>query len=142
MLQGVISAESDPVELEDRWLVGWRGLRVEQLRVDYRLVLVLGDDSELAVEQSATVSDHPGKAADVRRARIVPEAGDVAAALPLLRKTVLSSVAFKSGALRVVFDSGHQLEVQPSDEFEAWTGVGPGAMRWVCLPGGGLSVWS
>src|SRR4051794_34705856 len=108
MLLGVTSAESAPVEMEDRWLLCWRGLRVEQIRVDYRLVLVLGEDSELAVEQPATVSDRPGKAPDVRRARIVPEAGDVAAALPLLRRKVLSSVGFKSGALRVVFDSGHQ----------------------------------
>ncbi len=141
MLLGVTSPHAEPKELGDRWLLGWRGLRVEQLRVDYRLVLMLGDACELAVEQPGVVSVGGVRAPDARPVPVVPETADVAAALPLLRATVLSSVAFKTGTLRVVFDSGHHLEVKPSADYEAWTGTGPGTAKWVCMPGGRLAVW-
>jgi hypothetical protein len=142
MLLDVTTSDASPREMEDRWLLGWRGLRVEQIRIDFRLVFILGDSCELAVEQVATLSDQPGKASDAIEVRIVPESADVAPSLALFHRTVLSGVAFKSGALRVVFDSGHQLLVEPHPEFEAWTGVGPDTMRWVCRPGGGISVWT
>lgn len=141
MLFGVRGPHAQPTELGDRWLLGWRGLRVEQLRVDHRLVLILGQVCELAVEQPGVVALGGVHAPHTPAATVVPETADVAAALPLLRTTVLSSVAFKTGALRVVFDSGHHLEVKPSDDYEAWTGAGPGTAKWACLPGGSLAVW-
>jgi Family of unknown function (DUF6188) len=141
MLSDVRSGHAEPQELDDRWLLGWRGLRVEQLRVDYRLVLMLGQACELAVEQPGVVAVGGVRSPDARPVSVVPQTGDVAAALPLLHTTVLSSIAFKTGTLRVVFDSGHHLEVHPSADYEAWTAAGPGTAKWVCLPGGALAVW-
>ena len=128
-------------EMDDRWLLGWRGLRVEEIRVDFRLLLLFGRDVELAVEQRASVSLGGLKAPGADALVLTPETGDVAGVLPLLRATVLSSVAFKSGTLRIVFSTGHHLNVEPSEQFEAWTAAGPGSSRLVCRPGGGLSVW-
>ncbi|MGI8414813.1 MAG: DUF6188 family protein [Nakamurella sp.] len=79
---------------------------------------------------------------DAQPVIVVPGTGDAAGALPLLRTMVLSSVAFKTGVLRIVFSSGHHLNVQPGNEFEAWTSRGPGSSMFVCKPGGGLSVWT
>jgi uncharacterized protein DUF6188 len=132
-------AESGPTELEDRWLLGWRGLLVNQLCLSYQLGLQIGPDVWLSIEERTLIgrvsSAGPPEAID-------PEAGEFAAALPLLRTTVLSSVAFKSGSLRVVFSSGHRLDVPPSAKYEAWTATGPGSARWVCTPGGELAIWT
>ena len=128
-------------EMDDRWLLGWRGLKVEQIRVDYRLVFLLGQDTELAVEQPASISLGPVTAPGCQPRQVVPESGDIEAALALLHSTVLSAVAFKSGALRVVFDTGHHLNVRQRTDFEAWTSKGPGSALAVSTPGGGLSVW-
>jgi len=132
---------TEPTEMDDRWLLGWRDRRVEQIRVDYQLTFMFSDDTELTIETPASISVGSLKAPGARAVGLVPAAGQVAAALPLLRTSVLSSVAFKSGALRVVFSAGHHLNVQPDDDYEAWTAVGPGSARWVCQPGGGLAVW-
>jgi hypothetical protein len=62
--------------------------------------------------------------------------------LVLLHTEVLSSVAFHNGALRVVFSSGHHLNVGASEQYEAWTVAGPGDLKCVSLPGGSLAYWS
>ncbi|MEU7923333.1 DUF6188 family protein [Micromonospora zamorensis] len=53
-----------------------------------------------------------------------PERQDVAAGLVLFNSTVLSAVAFKSGALRIVFDDGHLLKAAADEDYEAWTPTG------------------
>jgi len=54
---------------------------------------------------------------------------------------VVSAVALKTGALRLVFDTGSQLRVPKDDGFEAWNARGPGSILVVSLPGGELAVW-
>jgi len=88
MLAGVMRRHAEPRELDDRWLLGWRGLRVVQLRVDYRLLVMLGDACELAIEQPGVVAVRRTQAPDAQSASVVPETADVAAALPLLHTTV------------------------------------------------------
>jgi hypothetical protein len=127
---------SGVTELDDRWVLGWDGLTVQEIRIGYRLVLLLGDgDVELVVETAAAVST------GAETWTVVPESGDVAAALPLLRTRVLAAVAFKSGALRVEFSNDRRLDVMPDRDFEAWIASGPAAAKWISQPGGGLAVW-
>jgi hypothetical protein len=76
-----------------------------------------------------------------RQARLLPEQQNVAPALTLFSATVLSSVAFKSGSLRLVFDTGLQPKVKPDARYEAWSAHGPDdGLHLVCQPSGGIAV--
>ncbi|MFE5894783.1 DUF6188 family protein [Streptomyces sp. NPDC056462] len=77
-----------------------------------------------------------------RRCWLKPESQDVAAALVLFGAFVLSAVAFKSGTLRLVFDTGHYLTCSSDLSFEAWQVTGPTGWCFASLPGGDLAVWS
>jgi hypothetical protein len=137
-----MNQEDAATSLPDRILLPWRGRRVEQIVVDYRLVLRLDQDAELALESPALLSIGLVDAPRAAAVRIDPETADVAPALALLHTTILSSVAFHSGSLRVVFSSGHHLNVEAGDKYEAWDASGPGSFKCVSLPGGSLAHWS
>ncbi len=130
----------DPVEHGDRWVLSLRGLSVVKISIDFRLTLDLEEEWEIVLEAPAQLSTgslraNPGLP-------LTPEAQDVAAALPLFGAKVLSAVAFKSGGLRMVFNSGVHLNCSADASFEAWQITGPGGWRFVSLPGGELGVWS
>ena len=135
-------AEADPVEHDDRWILGLRGLSVTRIGVDFQLTLTLGLDAtswQVVLEtpfqlSQGSVLANPGLL-------LTPESQDVAAALPLFGATVLSAVAFKSGGLRMVFDNGIHLTCPADPAFEAWNVGGPRGWRFVSTPGGGLAVW-
>lgn len=63
------------------------------------------------------------------------------ALLSLVGQQVLSSVGFKTGALRLVFESGALLTVPYGEQYEAWQLTGPSGRMWVSLPGGGLATF-
>jgi hypothetical protein len=130
-----------PVEHEDRWLLKYRDLVVTKISIDYRLSLQLGPDAEVVIETPAWVSKGSIANPASPRTWIVPEAQDVTAALPLFGAKVVSAVAFKSGGLRLVFDSGLHVNCRPDPAFEAWQATGPGQWRFISLPGGDLAVW-
>lgn len=127
-------------ELDDRWLLPFRGLTVTQVLVDSALGLNLADQGMLRIDGTAALgwSDRGTRPETVE---LHPRRQDVAGGLALFNTTVLSAVAFKSGALRFVFSGAHRLEVAPDAEYEAWTVTGPDGMLVVCQPGGGLAVW-
>jgi hypothetical protein len=136
-----MTARTDMDEQPDRWLLPYRHKRVEQIRVDYRLSLVLDDDAEVAIGGSATLTHGPRTAPDAEPVLLTPESADVGAALALLHTEVLSAVAFKSGGLRLVFSNAMQLTVEPDEHYEPWEATGPGTLRCVSVPGGDLVVW-
>jgi len=128
-------------EHEDRWILPFRGLTVTQIQVDLAFGLNLDDRGAVRISSTATlgwvdVATRPDKI------ELHPERQDVAAGIALLNTTVLSAVAFKSGALRLVFDSGRKLSVAADPRYEAWTATGPSGMLIVSLPGGDLAVWT
>jgi Family of unknown function (DUF6188) len=41
----------------------------------------------------------------------------------------------------VRFVGGNELRVPSSDDYEAWTLVGPDGLRLVSMPGGELAIW-
>jgi hypothetical protein len=109
-------------ELADRWVLPFGGLTVTQVVVDFEFTLVLGEDCRVSI---ATL----GRAAGNMKPEITelrPERQDVAAGLALFTASVVSAVAFKSGALRIVFDDGHMLTVAADPVHEAWKANGPG----------------
>jgi hypothetical protein len=72
---------------------------------------------------------------------IPTERQEVTPALALFNAMVVSSVAFKSGALLLVFDTGAHLRVNPDPQYEAWNARGPGDLLFVCRPGGEITIW-
>ncbi|MDX6742929.1 DUF6188 family protein [Actinocorallia sp. A-T 12471] len=130
-----------PIEHEDRWLLNYRGLLITKISIDYRLTLLLGADVEVVVECPARISHGPLSNPKNPSTAVVPERQDVAAALSLFGAKVLSAVAFKSGGLRMVFDTGLHLNCPADPSCEAWQATGPGQWKIVSRPGGDLSVW-
>jgi hypothetical protein len=135
-----VSAEESPVEHEDRWILNLHGMSVTKISVDFRLVLALDSDWEVALEAPVNLSH--GTVHANPSVLLKPESQDVAAALALFGAKVLSAVAFKSGTLRLVFDTGHHLNCSSDPSFEAWQVTGPAGWCFVSLPGGDLAVWT
>jgi hypothetical protein len=136
-----VSAQQDRglMELADRWLLPYRGMKITRISVDHALTFLLQGQAEIVIENMATLADRPGRAPDARTVELHPDRQDVASALRLFGATVNSGVAFKTGALRLVL--GHyQLSVRPDPDYEAWNVVGPGDMRLACMPGGQIAV--
>ncbi|GAA3423215.1 hypothetical protein GCM10018953_03980 [Streptosporangium nondiastaticum] len=136
-----VDTPTELAELEDRWLLPYRGMQVIQIRVSHQLTLLLDSGAHVDIEAEAVLGHGPLSAPDATMARLVPECQEVAPALALFRATVLSSVAFKSGALWLSFDTGAHLNVKSDHQYEAWSAHGPGTLLLVCLPGGDLTVW-
>ncbi|WP_203694382.1 DUF6188 family protein [Catellatospora coxensis] len=127
-------------EHDDRWVLPFRGLTVTQIQIDFAFGLNLDDQGAVRISNTATlgwvnIAAHPDKVV------LEPERQDVAAGLQLFNTQVTSAVAFKSGALRIVFANGRKLTVDPDSDYEAWTATGPNRMLIVSLPGGDLAVW-
>jgi hypothetical protein len=127
-------------EFDDRWRLPYRGMQVVQVRVSYQLTLLLDTGVTATIETEALLTNGPRQAPDAVRVVLPPERQDACATRGLFGATILSSVAFKSGTLRLVFDTGHHLTVKPHPQFEAWKATGPGTLCCVCQPGGGLAV--
>ncbi|MFC3979527.1 DUF6188 family protein [Streptosporangium jomthongense] len=138
---GAVTTPADLAELKDRWLLPYRGMQVVQIRVSYQLTLLLDGDAAVNIETTATLTSGSLSASDAESVQLVPERQEVVPALALFGATIVSSVAFKSGALRLVFDTGTHLNVKPDCHYEAWSTCGPDDVRFVCLPGGGLSIF-
>ncbi|MEY7972058.1 DUF6188 family protein [Saccharomonospora xinjiangensis] len=60
----------------------------------------------------------------------------------LISLTVTSAMTEESGELRLKFEEGTMLSIEPDEEFESWTYVAPDGLKIVCMPGGELAVWS
>jgi hypothetical protein len=128
-------------EHEDRWILPFRGLTVTQVPVDFAFGLNLDDRGAVRLSSTAILG-WVDVVARPDKIELHPERQDVAAGIALFNTTVLSAVAFKSGALRLVFDTGRKRSVTGDPSYEAWTASGPGGMLIVSLPGGDLAVWS
>ncbi|MEV0095241.1 DUF6188 family protein [Streptomyces sp. NPDC050738] len=131
----------EPVEDEDRWRLGLRGLTVTRIEVDAQLRLSLGRDWAVVLEGPARLGPVAGPSVRVNPATWGVGVGvGAGAALPLFGAKVLSAVAFKSGSLRLVFDTPLMLTCAPDPEREAWQIAGPRGSLFAARPGGGLDV--
>jgi hypothetical protein len=130
----------DPVEYEDRWLLGYRDLSVTEICITQRLSLVLDTAATIVLAAPVWLSEGSIRNSDSPRTELVAARQDVAGILRLYGGRILSSVAFKSGSLRLVFDSGLHLNCQSDASVDAWLAIGPGQWRVTSLAGGGLRV--
>ena len=132
----------DERELEDRW---WLGLRdrtvtsVDAYEVSVRLAF--GDPSALTIESSAALKPGPG-VPSIPALTVRPDETIIISEglLALVGECVRSAVGFKTGSLRLVFDSGAHLLVPFDEHYEAWHLTGPSGRTWISMPGGGLTT--
>jgi len=116
------------------------GHRVTRLVVDYAVAFEFQDvkeqytiriEGEFRIDQGGAESrcllDHPST---------------LGAATTLLHDQVRTAEARQSGELVLCLESGAVLRVAPAETIEAWEMFGSSGARVVCLPGGGLAVWS
>ena len=124
------SIDSDP----DRWVL--RGLRsapvlaVTAAPDGSRLDVTLGGGARLVVVGPVRITCGPATAPEPVD---LPAGGTVA----VVGATVLSAVAFRSGSLRVVFSTGHHLNVRGADPGVRAELCRPGEFTWVSQQGVG-----
>jgi hypothetical protein len=136
-----VNVPIEVVELDDRWLLPYRDMQVIQVRVSYQLTLLLDSGVQLDIETEALLTHGSLSAPDAVPTRLVPERQEVAPALALFGAKIVSAVAFRSGSLRLIFETGSHLNVKPHPRYEAWGAHGPGKLVLVCQPGGGVALW-
>jgi hypothetical protein len=133
----------DEQELEDRWWLGLRGRAVESVDAyEFSVVVSFGGGSALTIESSANVRAN-AQAAETP-AVTHNEDGTVStseALVSLVGQRVVSGVGFKTGALRLVFESAAWLTIPFGEHYEAWQLTGLSGRVWVSVPGGGLATF-
>jgi hypothetical protein len=134
--------QAGAVERADRWSLPYQDMRVTQLRLDAQLTLVLDESTEIVVGSPATLVRGTTPESGAVSVRLAPHRQEVAGALDLFGARIVAAVAFKDGRLCLLFDGGEQLHVPPDSWYEAWSAAGPGSLRAVCLPRGGLAIWA
>lgn len=131
------------VEAEDRWVVPLAGATVTQCRVDYAFTLVVGGAQgsfEVRIEHPFELLPYPDGGPVSLSLEHDPTA--LGPALAMLHAELDEALAFKDGRLELRLSDGGSVRVSASEEFEAWTLVGPDGLRLVSMPGGELAVWS
>ena len=119
--------------------LGFAGQTVIGQDVGFTVRLEFSGGYEVRVETGFTLRAPDGDH------RVVPgeDVEDVTAPLGALAGRVVTvATADDGGGLRIDFDGGARILVEADPDYEAWTVAGPGGMKVVSLPGGGLSVWS
>lgn len=112
---------------------------VTMVSFDSSLYLLFGNAGQLQIETPLTLNDPDGA-----RTWSDGEPGAVTGALVNLVGTTVEGVDADevTGALAVRFTDGRRIDVRADDRYEAWTFAGPRGHKVVCVPGGGLTVWS
>lgn len=130
-------------ELEDRRWLGLRDRTVVSVDAyEFCACVAFGDSSALTITSPATVKSGPGGPAIPALTVHPDETVTIAEVLhSLVGQRVLSAVGFKTGSMRLVFDSGAQLLVPFDEHYEAWQLTGPTGRTWISMPGGGLTTF-
>jgi Family of unknown function (DUF6188) len=118
--------------------LGFAGEKLIGHELGFTVRLDFSGGYEVRVEAGFTVRTADGEH------RVVPGGDDGGgAALDALTGLVVTvATADDAGGLRIDLDGGARVLAEADPEYEAWTVAGPGGMKVVSLPGGGLSVWS
>jgi hypothetical protein len=134
-----------PTDLGDRWelpiarTAGERVGEVDQLRIDFAFTLVISTLLEIRIETGFAVTS-----AGVEALFDPEDTRSLGPLLDLHRVGVLAVTLSKAGTLRVEFQDGRSLRVEPDDRYEACavrvrTPGGGRRFEFVVLPGGGLA---
>ena len=126
----------EPVELDGRWEFVLED-SVNRCYFDYQFTIQL-------LETKATIVI--GAPFNLTRTddswSLDPEDSEtMCPALSLVRKKVSNIVIDENGALRMHFDQGYRLTVEPDPHYEAWNLSTPTGWKFVVMPGGELAIW-
>ena len=77
----------------------------------------------------------PGQA-DLRLDPTTPPWDALEPVKQLIGRKVTESVGDDNGVLRIVFDNGASLKVEPDDHYESWNFYGPDGSKVICLSRG------
>jgi hypothetical protein len=118
--------------------LGFAGEKLTGHELGFTVRLDFSGGYEVRVEAVFTVRTADGDH------RVVPGGDDGGGAVldALTGRVVTVATADDAGGLRIDLDGGARVLAEADAEYEAWTVAGPGGMKVVSLPGGGLSVWS
>lgn len=136
-----------PADLGDHWdlpvvaAAGDRIGEVDQLRIDFAFTLVIRTVLEIRIETAFTV--------DSAGVDVVFDPENTRSLGPLLdlhKVGVIAATLSKAGTLRVEFQDGRLLSVEPDDRYEACavrlrTPAGGRRFEFYILPGGGLAAF-
>lgn len=118
--------------------LGLQGLTLLSEHVEYSAVLNFTEEYVARIESPFTVHLAKGNF------ELSPESDPPESFEPvreLLGQTVSESIVADSGTLKLTFANGASVQVEPDDDYEAWTVAGPRGMLIVCMPGGELAIW-
>lgn len=119
-------------DLGDRWRIGLRGRPVLTVsRTEAGLSVTFADEVVLTVCGPTLLTEGPVTAPGA--AAVTGEAWN-----RLVGTTVLSAIAFKSGSLRLVFSTGHHLNVPGAEPGTEVSLQKPGVFCWSCRQGVGV----
>ena len=122
---------------------GTVGLSVTNVQLDYAVTLTCWDmkrgSASFRLEEAFDLVEATG-----RVTRIDPEhIGSGAILVAALHTATVEGVDVDSeGALRLTFADGRSIRAEPDPAFESWSYVDGHNGRVICMPGGGLAVWS
>jgi hypothetical protein len=123
----------------DGWQIVLNQGRVARIEIDFRMSLLIADESSsalLCIETSCCVHSQSGDAI------ITPaETLSVSAILPLFNADVTSIAIHGTGLLTVYFTDERKLVVGPDEAFEAWQISSPNDFLLICAPGGRIDVF-
>jgi hypothetical protein len=115
-------------ELEDRWVLGLRGSRVEAVTRGKEVAVDLDNGVEIRVSGNALLTVGPATAPGAELLRVSDVSDDQLQRI--VGAHILSAVAFKSGSLRVVFSTRHHLNVRSTDPAVTARVLNPGKYEW------------
>jgi hypothetical protein len=127
------------VERPDEWVLPVAGRSATRCVVDHAFSIHMGEPDESY--QLRIESDFFLTGPESRSYLSMERPRELGVALGVLRQSIISARAYKSGKLEVLFTSDIGIVVEPSPDFEAWELVGDDGLRIVCTPGGDLAVW-
>ncbi|WP_157597081.1 DUF6188 family protein [Streptacidiphilus rugosus] len=118
------------LENDDRWILGLRNTRISAVRRGEVTTIELGADGWIKVGNSAVVSVGAVTAPRARTESLAAVSEEILE--DITRSRILSAVAFKSGALRLVFDSGIHLNSRAAGRGSTVEISFPGVFSWSC----------
>lgn len=115
------------------------GTVVTQLRFDFAFTLAFDADIQIRIETGFTVASPGGELETFDPEADLARMGSL---LTLHQAEVRTAGTDEIGNLRLDFSDGRALQCRPHQQYEAWNLSGKDGLLYVCLPGGGLAIWS
>src|SRR5258708_2957911 len=127
------------IEEADRYVIPIAGRPVSRCYLDSGFGILFysgGPKTEIRIESrirfvkagSQSVSD-------------LQEPASLVPLLGLFGRVVTGAYAFKNGSLRVDFEDGSRIEVDPGERFEPWEVSAEDGLKIVSTPGGDIAFW-